>query len=256
MITLARRRRGVKPHRAHLASRPPYSMAAPVFYSTGLWSLNSLGDDFLSYTVTSTTFRGPAMVLVIEQLNFDYTLIVDFAAQWNAPLVLVRGSTINGASVLWLRGAYAAIGKFYDSARTRQPRRPTSPSTDVPAVFGGPYIIAGSTQGDVDVAAPHAWDLAITYSRTSQNHPYGAGMQAVSVFDNATNNLSPPVYKLSPGDVAIASDLKTLTKKWQGDAVVTVAQYQALMAAAVARPGLASKINASLIPYVLLAQPV
>lgn len=231
-------------------------MALPVPYANGLFSLNSLGDDFLSYTITTTTFRGPAAVLVIDELTFDYTLVVDFIAQFNGPLVMVRQGVIDAAGVAYLRAAYDQIGRFYDSARARKPRLPTSAMSDIQVVFGGPFIAAGRIDADVDAAAIKAWALATTYSRTTQNQAFGVGMQAVSTFSTSNDNLSPPVYKLTAGNAGIASDLKALTKKWQGDAVGSISQYQALTSAAVARPGLASKVNAVLIPQVLLAQPV
>ena len=99
-----------------------------------------------------------------------------------------------------------------------------------------------------------AWDIAGTLSRTSQNHPYLCGMQAVSGFSG--NNLRPPIYELGLGDAAIASDCVTLEKKWRGEAVVTVSQYETLLAAAALRPGLARLVNAALVPYIVLADPV
>ena len=79
-------------------------------------------------------------------------------------------------------------------------------------------------------------------------------MQAVSGFSG--NDLKPPIYALGVGDAAIAADAVTLAKKWRGEAVVTVSQYETLLAAAVARPGLARLINATLVPYIVLADPV
>lgn len=231
-------------------------MAPPVAYAAGVFSLNALGDDFLSYTVTQTTFRGPAAVLVVDAFDFDYEIVVDFIAQFNAPLVGVAQNSIDSAGRAYLRGAYDMLGRFYDSARSRKPRLPTSLTTDIPVVYGGPFFAAGLSNSDVNIAAVRAWELAITYTRTTQNHPYGLGMQAVSVFSTSNDNLSPPVYQLTPGDVGIASDLKTLTKKWLAEAVPTVTQYESLYAAAVARPGLGAKINPVLIPQVLLAEPI
>lgn len=228
---------------------------APTPYAPGLGSLNALGDDFLSLTVTEATFRGPAITLVVSSiLGLDYSPIIDFADSFNAPLVIFIADSSDPTAIALLQQAYAALDKFYDSAKSRTPRLPTSANTDVPVIFGGPFICAGLTAPSLTDAVDIAWTLASAYSRTSQNHPYLCGMQAVSGFSG--NNLKPPVYALGVGNDAIASDCITLGKKWRGEAVVTVSQYETLLAAAVARPGLARLINAALVPYIVLADPV
>ena len=228
---------------------------APTPYAPGLGSLNALGDDFLSLTVTQATFRGPAITLVVTSLlGLDYTPIIDFANSFNAPLVVFIADSSDPTAIALLQSAYAALGKFYDSAKTRTPRLPTSAHTDVPVIFGGPFICIATDASDLTDATDIAWFLASAYSRTSQNHPYLCGMQAVSGFSG--NDLKPPIYALGVGDAAIAADAVTLAKKWRGEAVVTVSQYETLLAAAVARPGLARLINAALVPYIVLADPV
>jgi hypothetical protein len=228
---------------------------APTIYAPGLGSLNANGDIFLSRATTEVTFRGPATVLMVRTYpSVDYTPVVDLINSFNAPLVLAVFDSMNGTSLALLNAAYAALGRFYDSAKTRTPRLPTSANIDVPVVFGGPFICCAETSMGLTDAKGLAWDIAITYSRTSQNHPYLCGMQAVSTFSG--NNLSPPVYALGTGDAAIASDAVTLGKKWRGEAVVTVSQYETLLAAAALRPGLARLVNAALVPYIVLADPV
>ena len=228
---------------------------APTPYAPGLGSLNALGDDFLSLTVTRATFRGPAITLVVTSLlGLDYTPIIDFANSFNAPLVVFIADSSDPTAITLLQSAYAALGKFYDSAKTRTPRLPTSAHTDVPVIFGGPFICIATDASDLTDATDIAWFLASAYSRTSQNHPYLCGMQAVSGFSG--NDLKPPIYALGVGDAAIAADAVTLAKKWRGEAVVTVSQYETLLAAAVARPGLARLVNAALVPYIVLADPV
>ena len=228
---------------------------APAPYAPGLGSLNALGDDFLSLTVTQATFRGPAITLVVTSLlGLDYTPIIDFANSFNAPLVVFIADSSDPTAITLLQSAYAALGKFYDSAKTRTPRLPTSAHTDVPVIFGGPFICIATDASDLTDATDIAWFLASAYSRTSQNHPYLCGMQAVSGFSG--NDLKPPIYALGVGDAAIAADAVTLAKKWRGEAVVTVSQYETLLAAAVARPGLARLVNAALVPYIVLADPV
>lgn len=227
----------------------------PTFYAPGLGTLNANGDIFLSLATTEATFRGPATVLMVRAFpSIDYTPIVELIDSFNAPLLIAVYDSLDNSSVALLRSAYASLGRFYDSAKSRTPRLPTSANTDIPVVFGGPWICAAPTAPGLADTLNLAWDIAITYSRTSQNHPYLCGMQAVSTFSG--NNLSPPVYALGVGDAAIASDAVTLGKKWRGEAVVTVSQYETLLAAAVARPGLARLINAALVPYIVLADPV
>ena len=228
---------------------------APTPYAPGLGSLNALGDDFLSLTVTQATFRGPAITLVVTSLlGLDYTPIIDFANSFSAPLVVFIADSSDPTAITLLQSAYAALGKFYDSAKTRTPRLPTSAHTDVPVIFGGPFICIATDASDLTDATDIAWFLASAYSRTSQNHPYLCGMQAVSTFSG--NDLKPPIYALGVGDAAIAADAVTLAKKWRGEAVVTVSQYETLLTASVARPGLARLINAALVPYIVLADPV
>lgn len=227
----------------------------PTLYAPGLGSLNALGDDFLSLTVTQATFRGPAITLVVTSLlGLDYTPVIDFANSFNAPLVVFIAADSDPTAIALLQSAYAALGTFYDSAKTRTPRLPTSAYTDIPVIFGGPFICIATDTSDLTDATDIAWFLASAYSRTSQNHPYLCGMQAVSGFSG--NDLKPPIYALGVGDAAIAADAVTLAKKWRGEAVVTVSQYETLLAAAVARPGLARLINATLVPYIVLADPV
>ena len=228
---------------------------APTVYAPGLGSLNALGDDFLSLTVSDATFRGPATLLILRSYpSVDYTPVIDMINSFNAPLVVGVFDSLNPTSLALLTSAYAALGRFYDSARTRSPRLPTSANTDVPVTFGGPIICAASSAPGLFDTKALAWDIAGTLSRTSQNHPYLCGMQAVSGFSG--NNLRPPIYELGLGDAAIASDCVTLEKKWRGEAVVTVSQYETLLAAAALRPGLARLVNAALVPYIVLADPV
>lgn len=230
-------------------------MATLTLFAPGLYSANALGLAFLSGTVTAATFRGlPIVGIFWEGLDDPYIDdLVAFAAAFDAPLIVMNSDaspTPGDSTLTYLDYALLRVGPFFDSAKLLQPRRPTSPSTSAPVTFCGPFVVVNLT--DIPDGRILAWQIAAGYSRTSQYHPYGLGMMAVSHFDG--DDLGPPIYVIGPDTVP--QSLDTLKKKWQGGAVTTTSQYQVVLDAAVARPGLAAHVNAALVPYVDLVPPV
>lgn len=224
---------------------------ALVQFAPNFYSANAHGQAFLSKSLTLTSFRGPpitACIFGVSPASAVLASLVGFAATFDAPLVLFSATSSQGLSVLRL--ACDSVGRFYDSAKLQKPVL-VEGTTRTPVIFGGPFIAAGTSQPSIDAAAVWAWSCATTLQRTSQNHPYQLGMHGVSDFSMA-GAMSPPVYKLTPNYL---NDVDQLTKRWQGKTVTATSQYQTLLDAAVSRPGLAAKINACLVPYIVLAAP-
>ena len=224
-------------------------------YGTNLYALNALGEAWLSQTVTLATFRGPPMVLVdtvISDTDPNTLALIDFAAFWNAPLVgFDRSVTVPSWALSVLESAGLAAAKFFTASHILPFALPIG-NVATAHPLCGPWIASevGGPATTID-----AWEAlgASSLIRTTQNHPYGCGMQAVSHFTATTN--APPLY-----GIGLALDtIETLTrmqKKWSGDSVTTVAQYQALAVAAAIRPGLARLCNPALLPELVIAEPV
>lgn len=228
-------------------------MATLTPFPGGLFSANVRGLDFLNHNVTATNFRGPPIaacygapegIILIDD-------VVDFADSFDAPLV-VFDDTAGATAFNYYRAALAAVGYLYKSNHRGSPVfvSQTTPPTTI--IYGGPFLGLGTTTPYRDLSVFLAWSaLAVGMSRTTQNHPYLLGMQGVSNF-TTDGNLSPPVYQI--GDDVVL-DLKTLRKKWLGQATTTTSQYQAVLDAAVSRPGLAALTNSALVPYIVLEDP-
>lgn len=216
----------------------------------GLYSGNDAGYDVLSHAVTSTNFKGPPLVAVYGTTADRFvneSEVDDFASAFNAPLVIITDQ-IDGTG----RAAYVvacnAMGPLYKSNRRGSPVFVSNTTPSTPIVYGGPLLAIGTTDPNIDSSVAVAWLVAEMTSRTTQNHPYQLGMQGVSTF-TTDGNLSPPVYRIGPD---IVDGLQQVQKKWQGKTVTTVSQYQALMTAAIGRPGLAALCNAALVPFIVL----
>lgn len=228
-------------------------------FGQGIYSGNAAGHTFLSKLTTAANFTGPPLVAVLKGVDLagdptDPTalLLVDFADGFGGPLVFFDVHDPEVQAYAILSAAVFSYAYIFDTAQARTPvfsGRNGHPQVLEPL---GPLIAAGTTQDDVDDGVAQAWATAGQYNRISQYHPYGAGMQAVSIFDGQ-GELCPPVYRAGPGSVS--GDLTKLGKIWRGQAVTTRAQYAAVLAAAVARPGLARLVNAALVPFVQLTTP-
>ena len=224
-------------------------------YGANLYALNSLGEQWLNQTVTLATFRGPPIVLVTTTMSDtdpDILAVIDFANYWNGPIVgFDRAVTVGFWNLAALQNAGLAASKFFTMARMSPFALPIGNST-VSYPITGPWI---SIETGGPATTVDAWDAieAGGFIRTTQNHPYGCGMQAVSVFDANTNG--PPLYGVGLL-LDLIESLTRLQKKWAGASVPTVSQYQALSLAAAIRPGLARLCNAALLPELVVAEPV
>ena len=93
-----------EPRLAPATSPLPYHMPATVTrYGVNLFSLNSLGDDWLGHRVTTANFRGPPIVLVstiVDGADPDIEAALAFAAIWNAPLLAFDRSVVVGSWAL------------------------------------------------------------------------------------------------------------------------------------------------------------
>jgi len=219
-------------------------------YYPGLYSGNSAGDDVLQHTVTASNFKGPPLVAVYGTTADRFvneSEVDDFASAFNAPLVIITDQ-IDGTGRAAYVAACNAMGPLYKSNRRGSPVFVSNTTPSTPIVYGGPLLALGTTDPNIDSSVAVAWLVAEMTSRTTQNHPYQLGMQGVSTF-TTDGNLSPPVYRIGPD---IVDGLQQVQKKWQGKTVTTVSQYQALMTAAIGRPGLAALCNAALVPFIVL----
>jgi hypothetical protein len=224
-------------------------------YGANLYALNSLGEQWLNQTVTLATFRGPPIVLVttiMSDTDSDILAVIDFANYWNGPIVgFDRAVPIGSWSLTELRNAGLAASKFFTMAHTSPFALPIGSST-VQYPITGPWL---SLETGGPATSVDAWDAIVAgeFIRTTQNHPYGCGMQAVSVFTESTNG--PPLYGIGLF-LDVFEGLTRLQKKWAGESVPTVSQYQALGLAAAIRPGLARLCNAALLPELIVVEPV
>ncbi len=222
-------------------------------YYPGLYSGNSAGDDVLQHTVTAANFKGPPLVAVYGTTADRFvneSEVDDFASAFNAPLVIITDQ-IDGTGRSAYVAACNAMGPLYKSNRRGSPVFVSNTTPSTPIVYGGPLLAIGTTDPNIDSSVAVAWLVAEMTSRTTQNHPYQLGMQGVSTF-TTDGNLSPPVYRIGPD---IVDGLQQVQKKWQGKTVTTVSQYQALMTAAIGRPGLAALCNASMVRFLELYGP-
>ncbi len=224
-------------------------------YGVNLFSLNSLGDDWLGHRVTTANFRGPPIVLVstvVDGADPDIEAVVAFAALWNAPLIAFDRSVGFGSWALsTLASACIDGGKLFVSNHFQTFDLPIGILSTRTLPICGPWIAleTGGPATTID-----AWAALATnnFSRTGQNHPYACGLQGVSHFNAYID--APPLYRVGLTDVA--GDLARLRKKWEGSAVPTVAQYEAIIAAAAIRPGLARLCNPAMLPELVVIAPV
>ena len=224
-------------------------------YGTNLFALNSLGEIWLNRAVTVANFRGPPLVLVNTNLfdtDPEVLAVIDFANYWNAPIVGFDRSVGFGAwAISTLRSACFDAERFFTMPLTGTFSLPVGNSTTHKPITG-PWV---SIESGGPATSVDAWDAIVAgdFIRTTQRHPYGCGMQGVSVF---TDNMSaPPLYGIGLGLDTITA-LARMVKKWSGDSVATVAQHQALAAAASLRPGLARLCNPALLPELILVEPI
>ena len=221
-------------------------------YGVNLFSLNSLGNIWLDRTVTTANFRGPPIVVVnttVDGADPDIEAAVAFAAVWNAPILAFDRSVVVGSWALpTLVSACLEGGKMFVSNRVQTFNLPFG-NIPLPLPICGPWIAFNQA------SAIDAWEaLRVTsIARTGQNHPYVCGLQGVTNFSDG-GELRPPLYRI--GDSDIPGDLARLRKKWDGSAIPSVAQYEALSAAAALRPGLARLCNPALLPELVLTAPV
>lgn len=221
-------------------------------YGVNLFSLNALGNIWMDRTVTTANFRGPPIVLVstiVDGADPDIEAAVAFAAIWNAPLLAFDRSVVVGSWALsTLVSACLEGGKLFVSNRYQTFNLPFG-NIQLPLPICGPWIALDQA------SAIDAWEaLRVTsIARTGQNHPYVCGMQGVSHFSGG-GELRPPLYNI--GDSDVSGDLARLRKKWDGSAVPTAAQYEALNAMNLIRPGLARLCNPALLPELALIAPV
>lgn len=232
-------------------------------YGVNLYSLNALGEAWMRGLVTLGTFRGPPLVVVNTFINDptdpDLVAVADFADYWNAPLV---GFDTQVSTNFWswqpLYNACLANAKFFTMSKLGPFSHPyVPPSTMLNLAFTGPWISLESTGIQRTI---EAWTIlnTVPFRRTNQNHPYRCGMQGVSYFFQTFYNnyiSAPPLYGIGlDGDVVGA--LSRLTKKWEGDAIPTISQVQALSLAATIRPGLARLCNPAMLPELIITTPV
>lgn len=231
-------------------------MATLTPFPGGLFSANTRGLDFLNFNVNASNFRGPPIAAVYgapEGVVFVDD-VVAFADSFDAPLV-VFDDTSGATAFNYFKSACNAVGYLYKSNRIGTPVFVSQTTATTPVIYGGPFLGLGTTDSFRALSVFLAWTLlALGMSRTTQNHPYRLGMQGVSNF-TADGNLSPPVFQVGGTGRSIPLDLDDLKKKWLGQAVTTTSQYQALLDAAVARPGLAALCNAALVPYLVIDDP-
>lgn len=223
-------------------------------YGANLYALNALGEAFVDQTVKLTNFRGPPIVGVVttfDPTDPDMVALVDFAAFWQAPLVCFdRSIPVSSWETARLLEACRFNSKFSVSNHFQKFDLPINRTT-LTMPLCGPWVAieTGGPATTID-----AWEaLGHGFARTGQNHPYVCGMQGVSLFDAFVN--APPLYAVGLVE-SVVTALARLKKKWSGDAVPSVSQYQALGLASSLRPGLARLCNPALIPELVLAQPV
>lgn len=232
-------------------------MATLTPFPGGLFSANSRGFDFLSLNVTQANFRGPPVGVCYgapEGIVF-IDEVVAFVDSFDAPCV-VFDSTAGTTAFDYYRAACNAVGYLYKSNRMGTPVVVTPTTGPTSVIMGGPFLGVGTTDAFRALSVYLAWTAAASgMSRTTQNHPYLLGMHGVSAFAEDGTNLSPPVYQIGGTGRVVADDLNALKKKWLGQAVTTTSQYQLLLDAAVARPGLAALCNAALVPFLVLEDP-
>lgn len=241
------------------------------FYGVNLYSMNSLGQQWLDQSVTLSSFRGPPLVLVNYVINdladANLNAVAEFADYWNAPLI---GYDTTVGVVSWntisLFNACQTASKFFTASHLTDYRLPyipsdfggssTVPTTLIPALTG-PWIALETVNNNPTKAA---WSVLGEgfLRRTDQNHPYRCGMQGVSHFINNAYSGSfnaPPLYAIG-SDGNVVGALSRLLKKWNGDAKPSVSQFEALGLAATLRPGLARLCNPALLPELVIAAPV
>lgn len=230
-------------------------------YGVNLYSMNALGEQWMDQTVTASTFRGPPIVLVNTIINDplrpDVIAVADFADYWNAPLVGFDTTVIAPSwATATLRTACLAAAKFFTMPRIGPFIYSTTMTLITSLAFTGPWISIETLGNGTSI---DAWNTlaSLGFARTYQNHPYKCGMQGVSQYVITDYGVisAPPLYAIA-SDGNVVGALSRLRKKWDGDAIPSVSQFEALMTVAGVRLGLGRLCNPALIPELVLTTPL
>lgn len=213
-------------------------------------------------------FRGPPIIVFAAELRDDdrrWVAALEFATALRAPLIGTDGASASltliehGLTILrrWWRsdrGGPPDLVLVFDRRTWGSPpawgvgtwNEPHSPpvTRTVTPMFCGPILLMPrSTEENL---RPIAWAWAQRVARSTEYHPYGIGMYAVSHF---VLWYSPPMYPI-PVVADYKKRLDTLRKTWLAPPEPSVDQYEALAAAEVPRSGLARLIHPSLVGIV------
>lgn len=230
-------------------------------YGVNLYSMNALGEQWMDQTVTASTFRGPPIVLVNSVINDplrpDVIAVADFADYWNVPLIGFDTTVVASSwATAILRNACLAATKFFTMPRIGPFPPLTTATLTASLAFTGPWISIETLGNGTSI---DAWNTLayLSFTRTYQNHPYRCGMQGVSqyVITNYGVIGAPPLYAIA-SDGNVVGALSRLRKKWDGDAIPSVSQFEALMVADGVRLGLGRLCNPALIPELVLMAPL
>lgn len=252
-----------------ICSSPPSPMSFPLTnYAPGLFAptANTYGNLFLSQSVTTTNFNGMPMVGVFAGFGtfsggaYDVALglMLDFVNRFPGGLVVVdEDFSPSGQGAAYLRQCFSTISPLLSSDQATAPVVVTDVRT-TPTVYAGPFMVIRTTTPVLpDPAWSLAWATAISYSRITQNTPWGmAGLEAVCAFTDW--DMSPPVFIYNTTTPPPFS-LTDLYNRMQGNSVTTVQLVQRVQfyesGASPPRPGLTRQINPILAGYALLFDP-
>lgn len=218
---------------------------------------NGSGAAVMAGTVTPSTFAGwPLVAHGTSMGGARWAAVQALAVSFQNPrtgAVPPCLGTSSAADLALVRSALLGLRPYLDSAVQTPPSVPTATSPQIRAYppLCGPLLIIPNGSGDSD-RRDELWDWAATTARTTGQGSgcWGCGLRAVS---SATPWLSPPIYVL--GWSTYLAQLQSLRTVWQAPPPPTQANFDALAAVEVARPGVSRSISPVLVSLILLARP-
>lgn len=238
-------------------------------YAPGLFAptANTYGNLFLSQAVTTTNFNGMPMVGVYRGLGnfatgaYDASLVLHeaFVERFPGGLVVVDDDfVLNGAGGAYLRRCFAAVSPLLSSDHATAPVVATDVGS-TPTVYAGLFMTIFTWLPEItpEPSGVLAWNTAVTYSRTTQNTPWGScGLEAVTAFTDW--DCSPPYYFYGTASLPPYS-LDDLYNRMRGQSVTTTQLVQRVEffqdSVTPTRPGLTRQINPVLANYLGLRDP-